>query len=127
MIEITRVFPECDADTLFVELLLQKGKPSHYHGITNTTKAILKSKRTDFIIGVVDTDKFKRDNADIKSFSEVVTNRLNDENLLVIKLPNTNKHIIRLHPAFERWIWEVAKKCGVNPGEFGFNDLDKIY
>ena len=126
MIDIKRIFPECNADTLLVELVLQRGTPSHYHGINNLGKALVRYQKNDFIIGVADTDKFKRKDPNIDKFTVCVVNKLPEENLIVYQLPESNKHIIRIHPEFEPWIWDLAKKTGIDPLRFGFDTYKKF-
>jgi hypothetical protein len=129
MIQLKRVFPECDADTLLVELILQRGTPMHSHGITKVANAIVKyDHAAHFIIGLIDTDKFKNDEniPNIKKFSEEVDNRIETEGLLIKKIPGTNKHVIRIHPDFEPWLWNIASECDLNPAdaEYGFDTYE---
>jgi len=126
MIDVQRIFPECFADTLLVELILQRGAPRHYHGINNVGIALMKYPRNDFIIGIIDTDKFKRTDSNIDLFTITIADKLHDEKLIIKRQPGTNKYIIRLAPEFEPWIWELAAKCNIPPGDFGFNTLKKL-
>ncbi len=129
MIQVKKVFPECCADTILVELILQRGRPSHYHGINNVGQALIKYNKNDFIIGVIDTDKFKRPDPNIELFTVIVEDKLRSEKLLIRKQPETNKHIIRIHPEFEPWIWDLAIECGINPNDeiYGFESIEKLY
>jgi hypothetical protein len=132
MSELERIFPECCSDTLLVELILRRKSPMHFHGISAVTKNMVNYHNSSiFTIGVVDTDKFKRDkdNPNIQEFSETVEDRIANEGLLIIKIPSTNKHLIRIHPRFEPWFWAMASKCGVIPSvsEYGFSSFDDFF
>ena len=121
MIVTERIFPECCADTLLVSLLLEQPMIPDYNGIGAVANAMRKYEGDQFIIGIIDTVKFKRsDPKYVREFTEVVDDKLNKEGLIVRKIPKTNRHIIRLHPAFEKWILDAANKCGVNSAKYGF-------
>ncbi len=126
MIEVKNIFPECNADTLLVELIVQRGRPGHRNGITEVQNA-LKIDTNHFIIGVIDTDKFKKEERYkyIQEF-EIVENRLEAENLLILRKPDTNKYIIRIHPGLEKWIWDLAIKCSVIPSDYGFDSIESL-
>jgi hypothetical protein len=126
MIEVKKIYPECNADTLLVELILQRGKPAHYAGISKVAAALEKSRDDIFVIGLVDTDKFKNNPPLIDKFTEIVDDRIENENIIVLKIPNTNKHIIRINPAFEKWAWNTAQDCGIMPATYGFDTIDKL-
>lgn len=128
MIEVKNIFPECEADTLLVTLILQRGPAGHRKGITKVQAALQENDTNNFIIGVIDTDKFKRESSYkyIQEFTEIVEDKLKDENLLVVKKPGTNKHIIRIHPVFEKWIWNLAIECGAQPSDYGFDSLKSL-
>ena len=128
MIDIKRIIPECNADTLLVELILQRGKPAHYKGINKVGKRLEKHNDTSlFIVGLVDTDKFKREDPYIKLFTQIVEDKIAEFGIGVYKLPDTNKHLIRIHPEFEPWIWKCSGSCYVSPSTYGFNSLDDLY
>jgi hypothetical protein len=127
MIEVKRVLPECFSDTLLVELILKRGRPGHRKGISNVVKDLIDDNRNhEFIIGIADTDKFKRENPNLKQF-EIIDNKLVEEGLLILKKPGTEKHLIRIDPEFELWIWKIAGQCEINTAEFGFNSLNDLY
>ena len=129
MVEVKRVFPECCADTILVQLILQRGRASHYHGINKVGQALIKHESNDFIIGLIDTDKFKRPDPNIELFTELIDDKLADEKLLIKRQPLTNKYIIRIHPEFEPWIWDLAFSCDVDPKDeiYGFDTIEKLY
>ena len=123
-----RIFPECHADTLFVKLLTEKSNIKHCSGINNVALAMKKPENAnEFIVGVVDTDKFKRIEPYIGKFL-MLDDRRQDFNLCVFKHPENNHHAIRLHPAFEKWIWSLAVKCDIDPSSahFGFQSVDEL-
>lgn len=129
MIEVKRIFPECDSDTLLVELILQRGKPGHRKGISKTVKPLVDYPTNDFVIGFVDTDRFKRDkdNPNLLKFSEVVEDKINSEGIIVYKIPDTNRYLIRIHPEFEKWIWKIANEIGINANDYGISSLEQLY
>ncbi len=128
MIELKRIFPECCADTILVEKILQRGMPAHYKGINKVGSALDSYEGGDFIIGLVDTDKFKRPDPKIEQFTELVEDKLHDQQLLIKRLPETNKYVIRIHPEFEPWIWNLAFQCDIDPKDeqYGFETIEKL-
>lgn len=125
MISIKRIFPECNADTLLVELVLQRKWAYHCHGINEVGIELNKHYRGKFIIGLVDNDKFIRPEPRLKLYTDIVVDKKQDEGLIIKKEPDTEKHVIVLHPAFERWLWKLAvdNNCiGLN-GINSFEDL----
>src|SRR5580658_7856673 len=127
MINLHRILPECCADTFLVSLLFKQEMLPDYNGIGDVANALAKFTSDDFVIGLIDTDKFKRpDPKYIRQFTEILEDNLDDQGLIILKIPDTNKHIIRLHPAFEKWILSVAKSCGIDPGKHGFDTFDKL-
>ena len=126
MIELKRIFPECNADTMLAELILQRGKPAHYKGITKVCNALINFDGGEFAIGIIDTDKFKRDDGPINKFSEEIENKINTEGLVIRKIPLSNKHVIRLHPGFEKWIWGLSEQCDITPSDYGFNTIEDL-
>ncbi len=125
MITLYKILPECCADTFLASLLLPIGTIPHYTGIGDVTNGIKKYDGDEYIIGLVDTDKFKRDTEYIKRFV-LIEDRIKEEGLLIVRLPDTNKHLIRLHPAFEKWAWATAKSCDVVAANYGFDTYQKF-
>ncbi len=129
MIELKKIFSECFVDTLLVRLIVGNHTSVHRAGITEVAKGLTEYEEDNFIIGVIDTDKFKRDPPSILAFSEEVANLLQSEGLIIKKVPDCPKYVIRLHPAFERWIWRTAQICKIDTTRYGYNrwqDLKKI-
>ena len=126
MIEIKRIFPECWADTLLVELLLERGKPAHYYGISKVDKALKLSGEDGLpIYGLVDSDRFKNTPTFISEF--VVLEDYSDQYGLILKqFPNSLKYIVVVCPGFERWIWERARETGVHPKEYGYSSIEDL-
>jgi len=127
--KIERIYPECNADTMLVQLILQRGLPIHCKNIHKVAKSLENfSNNNLFIIGVIDDDKSKNVPTYIKGFKvfENNENKIKEECLAILNLPGTNKYVIRLHPAFEKWILFVAESCGINPANYGFDNFEKI-
>ena len=128
MIEVKRIFPECNADTLLVELLLQRGAPAHYKGISKVAKALQAVENNEILTyGIVDSDKFKNNPPYFEQF-KLIEDKSVDQGLILKQLPNSNKHLIFICPEFEPWIWQRAADCGINPNDsnFGFVSLDVL-
>jgi hypothetical protein len=129
MIELKRIIPECNADSMLAELILQRGKPRHCKGISKVLRDLEKDYATNFVIGIIDTDKFKRENLYpyLQKF-KVIEDKMKPEGLLILNIPETNKYIVRLNPGFERWIWRLSTECNLNPAdsEYGFNSIEDL-
>jgi hypothetical protein len=125
---VKRIIPECDSNTLLVELLLQKDRPHHGKGITEVIKALLKHPTNEIVIGFADTERFTRDKhyPELLEFNEIVENKLETEKIIIYKKPTTNKYLIRIHPAFEKWIWEIAIENGIDPNEYGISSYEEL-
>lgn len=125
MIGETRIFPECDADTLLVELIRKK-TPQHCFG--NSRVAAQMEKRLnsrDTHIGVVDSDKFKRTPHYLKTFKkEIATEK---SGLILRQKDKTNQYLVFIHPKFEPWIWKCAELAQLKPSRWGFNTIDQLY
>jgi hypothetical protein len=120
MIDVKRIFPECNADTLLVELIIKRGKPAHYKGISKVANAIEKFEHHHlFVVGVVDDDKFTRVPRYLNEFETVLDQK--EDNIKVLRERGTQKHIIKIVPALEKWIWMVAEGCGIDAAQYGFD------
>jgi len=126
MIDIKDIFPECDADTLLVELITKRGKANHNKGVSKVSKALKnRSDKQGPFVAVIDSDKFKRLHQDpyLPQFSEVISNYINGkEHLKLNKLPNKQHYLVFIHPEFEPWIWEQAALAEINFEELGYNN-----
>ncbi|MBC7861649.1 MAG: hypothetical protein IAF38_01670, partial [Bacteroidia bacterium] len=83
----------------------------------------------EIIIGIIDSDKFKMDKMykEILSFTEIIEDLLEEEGLLILRKPNSNHYLIRLHTEFEPFIWKQAKNANIDCTEFGYSSLEDIY
>jgi hypothetical protein len=122
MISIRRIFPECNADTVLVELILQRKWAAHIQGINNVGLTINKHYNGAFIVGVVDKDKCRNKDPRIKLYTEAVDSC---DGVEVMKEPGTEKHLIMVDPAFERLVWKLANDTGVVSHE-GFNTIEDL-
>lgn len=129
MIELKRIIPECDADTLLVELLFMRGRAGHRKGISNTVKAVIDYPTNQTVIGICDTDKFKRDrdNPNIKLFSNSILRLPNEFGFTINNIPDTNKYLVRINPEFESWIWDIIKKNNISIESHGISTLEEFY
>jgi hypothetical protein len=130
MIEIKNIFPECDADTLLVELITGRGHANHNKGVSKVSKALKRNgNKQGPIIGLIDSDKFKRIHEDpyIPAFSELVCDLINQrEKLRLKKLPNKRHYLIFIHPEFEPWIWAQSKLVDVDPSSYGYSNYKEF-
>lgn len=131
MITIKNIFPECDADTLLVRLILQKGIPGHRKGVSKVSMALEKEKDSlGVFIGLIDFDKrkYQTQNKYLRNFSQVVFDRKDEnEGLVITKIPNKQHFLIFVYKEFEPWIWKQAALANVNSAEFGIKDLEVLY
>jgi hypothetical protein len=132
MIDIKNIFPECDSDTLLVQLITQRGFPNHCKGISKVSKALEKHKDAvdRFLIGMVDSDNFKRINDDkyLRNFSELIQDlKDNEEGVVLKKIPNKRHYLIFIHTEFEPWAWKQANLAGINALEYGFSGIEEFY
>lgn len=131
MITVKNIFPECDADTLLVELITERGHPNHCKGISKVSKALERRKDENvYLIGIVDSDEFKRINDDkyLIRFTEIIHDLIDqEESLLLKKIPNKDHYIIFIHKEFEPWVWRQAEIAEIDANTYGFVDLDSLY
>ncbi len=127
MIEVKRIIPECNADTLLVELIMQRGKPGHRNGKTEVLKALEEfDDDTRFIIGLIDSDKFKRTYNYCDEFTITREDKVTDQGLLIKQHSNSNKYLIFVCPAFEKWILQLAEENGINPSDYGYDSFESL-
>lgn len=116
MIAYPNLVPECNVDTVFVEMLGYK-EPNHAPNINDVFKIFAKRKASEKLIGFVDNDKKKP-----KEFSTFVTiDRINDVSLL--KHPDREAYLVVVTPAMDEFIFKLCKRLNINiprklPGEF---------
>ncbi len=131
MIDVKNIFPECDADTLLVELIINRGKPNHKKGISEVTKALdMFQNNNSRLVGLVDYDKLKYQNQNkyLVNFSEIILDQKNeDEGLIIKKIPNKQHFLIFVFKEFEPWIWKQAQLAKIDSTEFGIKNLDELY
>ncbi len=109
MIDIRRVYPECFADTLLIELIFNT-RAWHLKGINNVADQLERFQNISLpIVGIIDKDKFTRIPDYIKSFKEIE----HKHSLILMQLEKTKKFIVQLDPAFEKWIIEAGASCGI--------------
>lgn len=125
MIDIKDIFPECDADTLLIELITQRGNANHNKGYSKVSKGLQKKSNLEGpFFGVIDSDKFENIDRDpyLPIFSQIVSDRINnDEKLRLKKIPNKKHYLIFIHPEFEPWIIAQGLNVGINLEDFEYN------
>jgi hypothetical protein len=116
MIEYPNLIPECNVDTVFVEVLGYK-RPNHAPNINDVFKIFAKKKATEKLIGFVDNDKRKQK----ELFGFVLIDKINDVSLL--KHPDKEHYLVVVSPAMDEFIFKLCKRLNINipkklPGEF---------
>ena len=125
MIGLKRIFPECDADTLLVQLIHQRGLPVHCKGIHKVANSLERfTNNTQFVIGLIDNDKMKNQPTFIRKFKVLEENA--EQQLTILHLPETEKYIARLNPAFEKLILSAAEVCNIQRAQYGFDSFEKF-
>lgn len=130
MINITNVFPECYADTLLVELIMDRKYPHHCKGVPKVNHELKERKDANgVLIAVVDTDrdKYVEEYKHLVLFEEKVNKRNEDEGLALKKLPNKEHYVIFVHTKFETWIWKQADLAGINKVDFDLRSIEDLY
>lgn len=110
------IITECYADTILVEFLGFE-KPNHQLGINQVLK-IINQIKLQKVVGVIDDDK-KKTSKDFAEFEFVKE----EHKLQLLKHKTTNKHLILLKPAFEKWIFGQAEKVNVLPQDYKFKNV----
>jgi len=112
------IYTECWADSLLIEMLGFK-KPNHQFGINEVIKQLLATKANK-AIGIIDDDK-KKTALTFKDF--VLVEEKESMRLLQYQYPSSNKHLILLKPAFEKWVFQQAAQQNVDVTKYGFGRL----
>ncbi|MEO1260948.1 MAG: hypothetical protein AAFZ15_19265 [Bacteroidota bacterium] len=115
-----QILPECDGDTTLIEILEYK-KPDHQPSISKVLSTLNEEKRKNItLIGVIDDDKRKP-----QLFSEYNTIE-ETKNLIKRKHPERNHYLFVLKPALEQFLFDAADQANVDPGKYGFKNLDRL-
>jgi len=115
-----RIIPECNVDTLLVELMGFK-RPNHQHGISNVTKEMQEKYQNRLAIGVIDNDKIAR-HPYYQEFKIIETR----EHFLFKHSPDTQHFIIVVTPDFEHCMFNISEELGINPKEHGFKNVKQF-
>ena len=123
MIDITRVYPECFADTLLAEIVLQHKPAFHYRGISEVSKAMQRYGNTSHtIVGLLDGEKFKNEDTYLKSFIEIERRA----GVVLLQIPDYTRYLIKLLPSFEDWILTTGALCGIMPENYKYSDIQRF-
>ena len=108
-----QILPECNADTLLLEML--GFFPSHQNGIGQVMNTLVKNFKNRPAVGIIDNDKKKP-----TAFGEF---ELNDEKANIQRRykPDSKHALLVINPAFEDWVFENANAVGIDPINYGFN------
>lgn len=102
--------PECNLDTLLVEVILQKAfSVNHQKGNSSIpVRMDEKALKDSFAVGIIDEDKIKLRALD--RFTEI--KRLSKKGLKLFKHNeiDTHHYFIQICPAIEKWILNESKK-----------------
>lgn len=110
-----RILPECYADTLLAEVA--GFKANHQPNINEVAKSMEVHFKGSLAIGIVDDDN--RIPNYFKTF--IVLNT--DYGFILKKHPERKHYLIVLSPAFEKWVFNAAEMCDVDPAKFSFRDI----
>lgn len=111
------VLPECYADTLLAEMLLD-GEVNHQLSIGQVANVMERQFKSRKAVGIIDDDKVKP-----KSFQ---TFQLIDNQYSIKKL-EYNKHLLLvISPAFETWIYDNCGQVNIDPVQYGFNNINQF-
>jgi len=111
-----RILPECHADTLLAEIA--GFKANHQPNINEVAKSMEFYFKGSLAIGIVDDDNRKPEY--FKAFIVLNTGY----EFILKKHPERKHYLIVLSPAFEKWIFNTAEICGIDPARFTFRDID---
>lgn len=110
MIEYPNLIPECNVDTVFVEVLGYK-RPNHAPNINDVFKIFAKRKSSEKLIGFVDNDKRKP-----KDFFEfVIKDKINNVSLL--KHPDKEHYLVVVSPAMDEFMASAMSFQPALPGD----------
>ncbi|MCH8317688.1 MAG: hypothetical protein IIA88_04220 [Bacteroidetes bacterium] len=100
-------------------------EPQHMNGNSNVAKFMKNQKnKKKPLVGVVDSDKFKKTPPYFNSFTVTLDKK---DNLILKQQPNTKQYIIFVCPKFEPWIWNCAVLANVDPTKGGYINLNALY
>jgi hypothetical protein len=107
MIRYPNLIPECNVDTVFVEVMGYP-EPNHAPSINTVCTILEKKKVNEKAIGFIDDDKKKP--AYLAQFK--VVERFGDVRLL--KHGTKNQHLIIVSPAMDRFIFTLCTELEIN-------------
>lgn len=110
-----RILPECHADTLLAEVA--GFKANHQPNINEVAKTMQNNFKGTLAIGIVDADKR------IPHYFETFLEERADNGFILKKHPTLKHYLIVLSPAFEKWVFDTAAACEIDPKKFGFRDV----
>ena len=113
------IVPECYVDTRIAEILGEaKREYNHQHGSSNVANKMIKDLKERIALGIIDEDKHKGPSGDY--FLEFDT-MVEKNNLILKKHPNRKHYLVLVCPEAEKWLFNDAKKVGINPTDKEYN------
>jgi hypothetical protein len=106
MIKYPNLIPECNVDTVFVEMLGYKN-PNHAPDINQVALILNKKKTNEKAIGFIDDDK--KSPLYFKEFKQL--DKIGDVKLL--KHSKRNHYLVVVSPAMDNFIYNLGKSLGV--------------
>ena len=114
--------PECNLDTILVEVLLHKVFSVNHQKGNSSIAARMKVKylKNSFAVGIIDEDKIEL--KALQSFTEIT--RLTKKGLKIFehKDPERHHYFIQICPAIEKWILTESKKGEINIKKYNLPD-----
>src|SRR5215218_10436217 len=102
MINYPNLIPECNVDTVFVEMCGYK-QPNHAYSITQVSSILETSMSNKRAMGFVDNDK--RHPKYFKNFKELDSTN----NAKLLKHRNKQHYLVVVHPAMDKFIFKLCQ------------------
>lgn len=111
------IFPECYADTVFIEVLLRCKRVNHQHGwgkVLGQFKTQISKGNNS--IALMDFDRGRTAFANLK---ENLIQIEDSDNLYIGSYQGGDSKVIIIKDAIESFLLNIAKRCEINPAEYG--------
>lgn len=119
------ILPECYIDTAVVNKLMAKEgiyvKANHCHGCNKVGNTMLNNLKDDFALGVIDNDKMQH------SYNDEFLLIAATEHLELLKHGKKHHYLIKVTPAMDGFILDLARKNGVDMKDYGLPDSLKEF
>src|SRR5437879_943073 len=107
MIDYPNLIPECNVDTLFVEMYGYK-RPNHAPGITEVSLILEKRLHNQRATGFIDNDKKKPQY--FKEFTEIDSTA----NTKLLKHSKKHHYLVVINPDMDTFIYKLCGQLNIN-------------